>query len=333
MPPFQRHSFPELLQRFFAEHLTAQRNLSAHTVAAYRDSFRLLLRFLSAHLRVSIDQLTLESLTPEAILIFLDHLERSRGNGARTRNCRLAAIRAFTRFVLSLADPGAFANGHRLLAIPIKRSARPLLGYLTREEIEAVLAAPDVASWSGRRDHLLFALLYNTGARISEALQLRVGDVQDRIVRLQGKGRKQRAVPLWSKTASEVSRWSRENQLQPGQPLFTNTRGTPLTRHGARFRLRAALRIATKKCPVLAGRKIGPHTFRHSCAMHLLQSGVALEVVALWLGHEQPATTHGYVEADLKMKEESLGRLEELPPARRPRRAPSSRLLAFLEAL
>jgi site-specific recombinase XerD len=326
------HIFPELVQRFFTEHLATQRNLSPHTIAAYRDSFRLLLRFLSAHLHVGIDRLTLESLTPQAVLAFLDDLERTRGNTARTRNYRLAAIRAFIRFVLSLGEPGVFVDGHRVLAIPVKRSARPMLGFMTREEVIAVLAAPNLASWSGRRDHLLFTLLYNTGARVSEALQLRFADVQDRIVRLHGKGRKDRAVPIWVQTATAIKRWCRENHLRGDQLLFTNLRGGLLTRQGARFRLRLALRTAAATCPTLTGRKIGPHTFRHSCAMHLLQSGVALEVIALWLGHERSLTTHGYVEADLNMKEDSLRRLEELPAACRPRRAPESRLLSFLEA-
>lgn len=328
-----RHTFPDLLQRFFTEYLTSQRNLSRHTIAAYRDAFRLLLRFLSLHLRTTIDKLSLDSLTPETVLAFLDHLERGRKNGPRTRNYRLAAIRAFTRFVISLAEPGVFAQGSRLLAIPVKRSTRPVLGFLTREEVEAVLGATDGDTWIGQRDHLLFVLLYNTGARISEALALTPADVQNRVVRLHGKGRKDRTVPIWSRTAAEIQRWCRDNQIPPAQHIFLNTDGVCLTRQGARLRLKLALRGATSQCPTLVGRKIGLHSFRHSCAMHLLQSGVALEVIALWLGHERPITTHGYVAADLKMKEESLRRLDAIPAARRPRRDPSSRLLAFLEAL
>lgn len=332
MSPF-RHTFPELLQRFFTEYLAAQRNLSAHTIGAYRDSFRLLLKFLAAHLRVTIDQLTLESLTPESILAFLDHLERARHNTPRTRNYRLAAIRAFTRYVIGLAEPGAFAAGPRLLAIPIKRSTRLLLGYLTREEVEVVLGAVDLTTWIGRRDHLLFALLYNTGARISEALAVRTQDVQDRVVQLHGKGRKERTVPIWAKTATEIRRWRRENQIQDGQHLFLNSCGAVFTRQGARLRLLVAVRKAAETNPKLKGRKIGLHSLRHSCAMHLLQAGVALEVIALWLGHESLLTTHGYVSADLKMKEATLSRLDSLPAARAPRRDPGSRLLAFLEAI
>jgi site-specific recombinase XerD len=322
-----------LLQRFFAEYLTSQRNLSRHTVAAYRDTFRLLLRFMSARQRVTIDRLALDSITPDLVLAFLDDLERGRKNSPRTRNCRLAAVRGFARFLVSLADPETFPLGSRLLTIPVKRCVRPVLGYFSREEVEAILATTDLGTWIGRRDHLLFVLLYNTGARISEALGLTPDDVQNRTVRLHGKGRKDRAVPIWSRTAAELHRWCRENQLQRNQNIFLGADKVPLTRQGARLRLKLALRRASSACPALIGRKLGLHSFRHSCAMHLLQSGVALEVIALWLGHERPITTHGYVAADLKMKRESLQRLETLPPARRPRRDPSSRLLAFLEAI
>lgn len=325
-------SFSTLLQRFFTEHLTAQRNLSVHTVSSYRDTFRLLLRFLSGHLRATIDKLTLDDITPDNILVFLDQLERSRQNGPRTRNYRLAAIRAFARYVISLADPGMFPAGERLLAIPSKRAKRPLLGFLSRAEIDALFGACDQSTWSGRRDRLLFLLIYNTGARISEALQLRAEHVQDRVARLHGKGRKERFVPLWSQTAAGIRRWCRDNQIQPHHLIFTNRSGVPLSRHGARFRLQAALLRARVHCPSLEGRKIGLHTLRHSCAMHLLQSGVSLEVIALWLGHESPATTHGYLEADLKMKEESLRRLEEPRSSRKPRQD-FSRIIAFLEAL
>jgi site-specific recombinase XerD len=327
-----RHSFPELVHRFFAEYLLNQRNLSTNTIAAYRDTFRLLLRFLAAHLKQPIDALSLDSLTPETILAFLSHLEEVRKNTARTRNYRLAAICAFTRFVLSQADPDVFVAGHRILAIPIKRSARSLMGFLSRDEIEAILAAVDISKTSGARDHLLFALLYNTGARISEALAVTPTDIRGRVVRLRGKGRKERAVPLWSRTAGEIGRWCRTQGIGQNERLFANARGEPLSRQGARFRLNLAVTEARQSCPSLIGRKIGLHTLRHTCAMHLLQSGVALEVIALWLGHERPVTTHGYVEADLKMKEACLDRLKQ-PPGRRPRRTEGSRLLSFLEAI
>ncbi|MEQ1783900.1 MAG: tyrosine-type recombinase/integrase [Hyphomonadaceae bacterium] len=327
-----RHAFPELVHRFFAEYLLSQRNLSINTIAAYRDTFRLLLRFLAVHLKQPIDALSLDSLTPETVLAFLSHLEETRKNSPRTRNYRLAAICAFTRFVLSQADPDVFVAGHRILAIPVKRSARPMMGFLSREEVEAILAAVDLSRLSGARDHLLFTLLYNTGARISEALAVTPADIRGRVVRLRGKGRKERAVPLWSRTAGEIGRWCRTQGIGQNDRVFTNARGEPLSRQGARFRLHQAVTTARQSCSSLVGRKIGLHSLRHTCAMHLLQSGVALEVIALWLGHERPVTTHGYVEADLKMKEACLDRLKQ-PPRRRPRRSEGSRLLSFLETI
>jgi len=295
-------SFPNLLQRYFADYLPKQRSFSAHTICAYRDTFRLLLPFLSVRLRKPIDQLTLAALSPETILAFLDHLEVVRKNKARTRNHRLAAIRSFTRFALNETAPDFLVAAQRILTIPEKRCPKPLLGFLTRGEIDAILAAIDDATWSGRRDHLLLTLLYNTGARISEALQVRSDDVQNRAVRLHGKRRKERVVPLWPQTARRIGQWCQANALRSDQLIFPNHRGAALTRQGASFRLALAVRKAAPNCPTLKDRKIGPHSIRHSTAMALLQAGVSLEVIALYLGHEQPSTTHGYIEADLKVK-------------------------------
>jgi len=324
---------PDLLQRFFADYLPRQRNFSPHTICAYRDTFHILLPFLSTRLRKPIDRLTIEAFSPETILAFLDHLEQVRKNTVRTRNYRLAAIRSFVRFALNQTAPDFILAAQRILAIPDKRCPKPLLGFLTREEIDAILAAIDDSTWSGRRDHLLFTLLYNTGARITEALQLRPGDVQNRSVRLHGKGRKERGVPLWPQTARRIRQWCQTNALRPDQFLFTNQRGTPLTRQGAAFRLVLAVRQAAQKFPPLKDRKISLHSIRHSTAMALLQSGVSLEVIALFLGHEQPTTTHGYIEADIKMKADCLRRLVEIPAPKHRQPEPPSRVLAFLEAL
>jgi integrase/recombinase XerD len=326
--------FPDLVQRFFTDHLVSQRNLSAHTRSGYRDTFRLLLPFLSRHCRRSVDQLTLSLVTPEAILAFLDHLENARRNSARTRNIRLAAIRTFVRFVLSQPATLDFIGiAHRILAIPQKKSVRPMMGFMTREEIDAVLTATDQATHSGQRDRLLFTLLYNTGARISEALQLRPRDLHERAVHLHGKGRKERAVPIWPRTDRLLRQWCKAHRIAPDQLIFTNRTGSTLSHDGVAFRLALAVRKAAEQYPTLNDRRITCHTFRHSCAMSLLQAGVALEVIALWLGHAKPLTTHGYVEADMKMKAECLRRLTEpTPPKTRPRQE-SSRLLAFLEAI
>lgn len=256
-------SFPLLIQRFFAEHLLAQRNLSPNTIAAYRDTFRLLLGYLARHWRKPVDQLTLAALTPEAVLAFLDELERIRGNSVRTRNARLAAIHSFTRFALAHAGPEFLATGHRILAVPFKGGTKPMLGFMTRAEVTALLGAIDCTAWSGRRDHLLFSFLYNTGARISEALRLRAADIHGRVIQLHGKGRKQRTVPLWPDTLRQLRGWIRSNEIKPDAPLFANAREGQLTRAGAAFRLAIWVRKAEKACSSLRGRTISTHTFRH----------------------------------------------------------------------
>lgn len=325
---------PELVQSFFTHYLVSQRNLSAHTRNGYRDTFRLFLAFLAKHYRRPIDRLTLDTLSPATVLAFLDYLETRRNNTVRTRNLRLAAIRTFVRFVLGQTVGVDFIGiGHRILAIPQKKSPKPLLGFMTREEIEAVLAATDPETHSGQRDRLLFTFLYNTGARISEALQLRPQDLLDRAVHLCGKGRKDRTVPVWPRTERLLRQWCKTNGVASDQLIFTNRNGEPLSRDGVAFRLALSVRKATVHCPTLNKRRITCHTFRHSCAMSLLQAGVALEVIALWLGHAKPMTTHGYIEADLKMKAACLKHLTETTPPRGRPAQESSRLLAFLEAI
>ena len=327
--------FATLIERFFADHLEAQRNLSPNTLAAYRDTFKLLLIFLASYHRTRIDQLTLDSLRPEAVLAFLEDLERSRGNAPRTRNVRLAAIRTFARFAISRSPASGFLRtAQRILAIPLKKSSTRLLGFLDQQQIKALLSSTDEATWSGRRDRLLFLLLYNTGARIAEALQIQVKDLQERAVLLHGKGRKERIVPLWPQTDRLLHHWCRANKIAAEQPIFTNRWGNRLSRDGVAHRLSLAASKATAQCPSLAGRIITPHTLRHTCAMHLLQSGVALEIIALWLGHEKPITTHTYIEADLRLKKECLDRLQVPPGTHRPLYPKQhSHLLAFLEAI
>lgn len=329
-----RDEMPQLVQRFFGNYLVSQRNLSAETRQGYRDTFRLFLSFLSQRCHRPIDKLSLEIVNPTAVLAFLDYLEKTRGNTVRTRNLRLAAIRTFVRFVLGETEGIDFIGvGQRILAIPQKKSPKPLLGFMNREEVDAVLAATDPETHSGQRDRLLFTLLYSTGARISEALQLRTKDLLNRAVHLQGKGRKDRMVPVWPRMERQRRQWCKANHLAPDQFIFTNRNGEPLTRDGVAFRLELAVRKAAVHCPSLTNRRITCHTFRHSCAMSLLQAGVALEVIALWLGHSKPLTTHGYIEADLKMKSECLRRLTQPTSSRRRPAQESSRLLAFLEAI
>ena len=213
----------------------------------------------------------------------------------------------------SVRDRTCLPIAGRVLAIPPTRFDQPVLGYLTREEIYALLAAPDRSTWSGRRDAIMLATMYNTGARVSEITALRVCDVlldRQLAVHLHGKGRRQRVIPLWKSTAHQLRAWLQEIDNDPGAPVFPNRTGKPLARSGVRDRLDRAVSKAAQRCPTLQDRRISPHTLRHTCAMHLLQSGVDLAVIALWLGHADPATTHQYLEADLATKEAALRRLD-----------------------
>jgi site-specific recombinase XerD len=327
-------SFDQLVQDFFLRRLIDQRGASARTVESYRDTFELLFGYIEERLGKRTDVLTLSDLDAPVILDFLDHLEAVRGNSARTRNARLAAIHSFMRYA-AVRDPASLPITTRVLAIPAKRFDRPVLGYLTREQIAAILAAPDRSTWAGQRDAVLFAVAYNTGARVSELTALRVRDVlldREGALHLYGKGRKQRVIPLWKSTAKELREWMRQIPATPDASLFPNRQGMAMTRSGVRDRLDRAVATAERSCPSLHGQHVSPHTIRHSTAMHLLQSGTDLAVIALWLGHSSPAVTHQYLEADLETKEATLSRLGEPKPGSA-RFRPRDRLLAFLEGL
>lgn len=326
--------FATLVQEFFQRRLLTERGASAHTIASYRDTFELLLGYAQTHTGRTPSALRLADLDAPLVLDFLDHLEADRGNAPRTRNLRLTAIRSFMRYA-SLRAPDQLAVTERVLAISPKRFDRPALEYLTREEVQALLAAPDRTRWSGRRDTILLTVLYNSGARVSELAGLRVGDLLlDRGValRLHGKGRKERIVPLWRSTATQLRRWLTQIDQSPTAPVFPSRDGGPLTRSGIEQRLRVTLTRAQAGCPSLAGRRISPHTLRHTTAMHLLQAGVDITVIALWLGHEDTATTHTYLHADLQMKEAALQRLDD-PGGKPVRYTAPDRLLAFFDAL
>jgi len=329
-----RPSLATLLQAFFLERLTAQRNASPQTVAAYRDSFRLLLEFAQQYVGKAPERLELTDLDAPVVLAFLDHLERERHNTIRSRNARFAAIRSFMHFA-AFKDPTALPGIQRVLAIPMKRFDKPLLGFLSTSEIQAILDAPPTDRWSGHRDRIMFATLYNTGARVSELTGLRVGDVVldgSACVHLHGKGRKNRSVPLWRTTTTQVRHWLPRIDSRPDRPLFPSATGGRLTRPAVTARLRLAVQRAAAQCPSLMKRRVSPHCIRHSTAMHMLQSGVDITVIALWLGHENPATTHLYVEADLAMKERALQAVQS-PRIKQTRYRPTDRLLAFLQRL
>ena len=328
-----------LVQKYFCEHLINQRQLSLQTVAAYRDAFKLLLRSVERGSGRPCDGLSIGDIDAPQVLAFLDELERGRGNLARSRNARLAAIRSFFRYVAS-QDPLLLPIAQRVLAIPSKRFERPMIAHLSREQMQAILRAPDTSTRAGRRDQLLLLLMYNTGARVSEIAGLRVEDLQidgsggrGGKLHLHGKGRKQRTVPLWQHTVQLLRTWMRElPQSSPRDPLLFNARGLAMTRSGIASRLRAAVDGAAQRDASLARRVVSPHTIRHTTAMHMLQSGVDLSVIAMWLGHEHLQTTHQYLDADIETKRSALAHL----PAPTTRRHPRQRqrpLMQFLKGL
>ena len=310
-----------LVQRFFTEHLTHHRALSPCTVAAYGDTFRLLLQFAERYTCKPPTRLKLVDLDAKLVLAFLDHLERDRNNGPRSRNARLAALRSFLKYAAH-HDLSALGVIEQALAVPMKRLDRPMLGFLTRQEMQAILDAPDTATWAGQRDHALFTMLYNTGARVSEIIDLRVENLildTSPSIHPTGNRRKQRSVPLWRSTVTLMRAWKRRSGTTASSaPLFPNRSGKAMSRSNVTQRLALAVEAAAEMNPQLNAQSISPHTFRHTTAMHLLQSGVDMAVIALWLGHESPSTTHMYLEADLSMQERALGReppvSDELPP-------------------
>jgi site-specific recombinase XerD len=326
--------FAALVQEFFCERLIQQQNASSQTVASYRDTFRVLLSYLRQTRRKQPTNLTLSDLDAPTISAFLKHLEKTRRNTIRTRNIRFAAIRSFMKYAAA-RDPESLPIIQRVLAIPLKRFSRPAVRYLSRDEVTAILNAPDALTWSGQRDRILFGLLYNTGARVSEIVSVRRADVEldsSPSVRLTGKGRKQRVVPLWKSTAKRLREWMTQIGVAPDAPVFPNRDGRPLSRSGVEKRLHKAVRTASNQCATLRTKRLSPHTFRHTTAMHLLQAGVDITVIALWLGHESIETTHQYVEANLAMKDRALSKVEEIP-VKRIRYRPNEKLLQFLDDL
>jgi len=326
--------FSTLLQQFFLERLIQQKNASPQTVASYRDTFRLFLNFAEQQLHKLPSQLELADLDAPLVLDFLNHIERERHNTIRSRNARLTAIRSFLNYA-ALRDPLALPTIHRVQAIPLKRFEQPLVDFYSPEEMNAMLNAPDPTTWCGQRDRVMLLTLYNTGARVSELIGMTVKDCmlgRCPSVRIHGKGRKERIVPLWRRTATQLRRWLRQIDPAPNQSLFSNRAGGPMSRTGVTDRLKLAARTATQSCPQLRERKISPHRIRHSTACHLLQSGVDITVIALWLGHENLSTTHIYVEANLAMKQRALNVLKE-PNQKSNHYKPTASIMKFLEEL
>lgn len=327
-------SFPSLLQRFFSDRLIGQRRASPHTVAGYRDTFRLLLRFAKEHLGRAPSQLRLEDLDVAFVGRFLDHLEQDRGNTARTRNTRLAAVHAFFHYV-SFTEPTHALNCQRIVGIPMKRHERGPVEFLSETEVAALLAAPDLTQWIGRRDHALLLLALQTGLRNTEITSLRRLDVElgtGAHVRCLGKGRKARCTPLRPDVRDIVASWLLETNSGSSDPVFPSSRGGPLSSDAVQRLVIRHATTARTTCPSLAKKTVTPHTLRHTAAMDMRRRGVDQSVIALWLGHESTETTQMYIHADMQMKERALGHATTsgAPPALF---QPTDSLLSFLEGL
>ena len=323
-----------LLEAFFTERLQHQRNASPNTIAAYRDTFRLLLAFAQDRLRKPPSALPLADLDATFVAAFLQHLEKQRRNSIRTRNARLAAIHSFFRYV-ALQEPAHSATCQRVLAIPMKKFERKLVTSLTRAEQEALLAAPDRTTWLGRRDHAIILLLFQTGLRVSELRDLRCEDIVLTVgahVRCRGKGRKERCTPLTRETVSVIKTWLVERAGLPAEPAFPSRRGTALSRDAVERLVTKYAEIASRACSSLGKKRVSPHVLRHTTAVSLLQAGNDRSIIALWLGHESIETTQMYLDADLTMKERALARTAPLR-AGPGRYRPDDTLLAFLSGL
>lgn len=322
------------LQAFFTDRLIRQRQASQHTLAAYRDTLRLLLVFASAQKSKEPSQLEIDDLDAPLIGAFLDHLERDRENATRTRNARLAAIRSLFRYA-ALRHPDYAAVIERVLAIPPKRFDRKLVTFLTEPELDALLAAPARSTWTGRRDHALFGLAAQTGLRASELIGLRCADIHlgaGAHVSCLGKGRKQRITPLTSGMVAVIRVWLAERAGQAEEPAFVTRTGRALSRDALEHRLAKYVEIAGRTCPSVSMKNVTLHVLRHTAAMRLLRAGVDTSVIALWLGHEQIQTTQIYLHADLELKERALAKTTPVNTAPGRYRPPDV-LLAFLEAL
>ena len=323
-----------LVQRFFTERLINQFGASANTIASYRDTFRLLLEFAEARCGLASTDMDVSDIDADLVGNFLEHLETERGNSAKSRNIRLAAIRSFFRHV-AVNEPQVLHHCQKILQLPAKRHERGTVTWLTEDEIEALAAAPDLSTWYGRRDRALLVLAAQTGLRVSELVGLRIRDVElgrGAHVRCHGKGRKDRATPLRSDTVKVIGPWINEQGNVAHAPLFPSNRGGPLSRDAVERIVAKHCRVASETCPTLKGKKVTPHALRHAAAMALLHEGITCTVIALWLGHESAETTQVYLHADLRIKEKAMEKTRPVGVA--PGRfTPDNTLLAFLKSL
>lgn len=329
-------SFPQLLQAFFQDWMGAQRNLSRHTVLSYRDTWRLFLRFVASRKGRTVATLTLSDLSEAEVLAFLQHCEQDRHVSIGTRNCRLAALQAFFRFVTD-REPTVAADCADILRIPTKRGATPAPCYLDEDEVTAILRQPDRSTVEGQRDHVLLSFLYNTGARIQEALNVCPNALRldpPTHVRLFGKGRKERMCPLWPETVDLIRALLRRHPRRSDEPIFANRVGRPLGAAGVRFKLHQYVQRAAQDTASLASKHVVPHSFRHATAVALVSAGVDVTVIRSWLGHAHLDTTNHYARATLETKRAALERVDpSAGPGRPPRWKRDPELLAWLDAL
>lgn len=314
MKPKKPNTLAHALRDYFTDHLPRLRGMSPHTICSYRDCLLLLLRFVASQLRRSIEKLDIDDLNADQVITFLQHLEEKRGNSTASRNVRLAAIHSFFRY-LAGHHPDRLDQCQRVLAVPFKRTCSRPVEYLEYEEIQAILAAIDRTTVDGRRDYVLLATMFNTGARVQEILDMKPCDLQlmrPFHTRLVGKGRKERICPLWLQTAQLLRDFLSERGVLPNStvPLFVNHRGMPLTRFGVRYILAKYCDQARKTNPSLKTKRLHPHCMRHSTAFHLLKSGVDLVTISHWLGHASVNTTNRYASVDLEMKRDAINKID-----------------------
>lgn len=328
----------KLIQTFFIERLSAQLNSRQNTIKSYRDAVKLLLLFMSECTGKSPAYIELSDITANELLSFLDYLENERNCSIRTRNQRLAAIRAFFQHV-AFCEPESLVEVKRILGIPNKRFSRKLFDSLTYEEIDAILATPDKSKAHGRRDYALLVFMYNTGARVSETTGLKVKQIRFEKtfhVKLIGKGDKQRILPIFEDTITELLSLVQERNIvnEPDEPVFVNKQGKEITRNGIAYIIKKYAKQASQNCPSILKKHITPHTIRHTTAMHMLQSGVDLDTIRKWLGHQGLKTTHQYAEANIEMKKKALEKGGIIiTPAKKQKWIPNNETISFLESL
>jgi site-specific recombinase XerD len=323
-----------LVQKFFTDKLYSQMEASPHTIASYRDTFRLLLKFAGEKTGKVPTKLSIEDLDVKMIGVFLDDIENARKNSARSRNTRLAAIRSFFRFV-AIHEPAYMFHCQKILSMPGKRYVRRNVEFLNVQEMQALLNAPDCSTWIGRRDHGILTIALQTGLRASELVNLQCCDLvleTGAHVRCEGKGRKHRATPLRRETVTVMKNWLKERRGSVHEPLFPTMHGDKMSRDALEHLVKRHIKAASKSCPSLIGKRVSPHVLRHSTAMDLLHHGIDQAVIALWLGHESIETTQVYIHADLELKEKALAKMSN-PSIKPGRYKPDDELLSFLENL